>query len=101
MKDPRIGVLNKEGVTWFYAYIGGYDDDCYVESKKLATIERRLAERDAKPGLSREASIAIRAARNFKSWGRYAAWRYCEKRGVSFSLYRLARVLEAAEGAFA
>lgn len=48
-----------------------------------------------------KAEIAIRAARNFKNWGRYATWRFCEKRGVSFSLYRLARVLEAAEGAFA
>lgn len=48
-----------------------------------------------------KAEIAIRAAKNFKAWGRFAAWRYCEKRGVSFSLYRLARVLEAAEGAFA
>ena len=41
------------------------------------------------------ATVAIKAAMNFKNWGRHAAWRYAEKRGVPFALYRLARQLEA------
>lgn len=41
------------------------------------------------------AQIAIRAAQNFRAWGRQAAVRYCETRGVPLGLLRLARQLEA------
>ena len=43
------------------------------------------------------AKIAIRAAKNRRNWGRYAARRFVEKRGVSLRLYRLACQLEAAK----
>ena len=43
------------------------------------------------------AKHAIRAARNRRIWGLYAARRYCERRGVPFALYRLACQLDAAE----
>lgn len=43
------------------------------------------------------AIAALTAAKNFKNWGRIAALRYCEKRGVPMSLLTLARVLEAAK----
>jgi hypothetical protein len=42
-----------------------------------------------------QAHHAVRAAKNVKSWGRFAARRYCERRGVPLGLYRLARQLEA------
>lgn len=41
------------------------------------------------------AQHAIRAAQNIHRWGRYAARRYTERRGVPASLYRLARQLQA------
>lgn len=45
------------------------------------------------------AQIAIRAAKNYRSWGRYAAVTYCRKRGVPIALLTLARVLETARRA--
>lgn len=42
-----------------------------------------------------QAYHAVRAARNVKNWGRYAARQYAMKRNVHPSLYRLARQLEA------
>ena len=39
---------------------------------------------------------AIRAARNVDTWGRFAAYRYCQTRGA-LPYYTLARVLVAAE----
>lgn len=44
---------------------------------------------------SQKAVDAVRAAQNVNRWGRYAARRYAQKRGVPASLYRLARQLEA------
>ncbi len=44
-----------------------------------------------------DAHHAIRAAKNLKSWGRYATIRYLEKKGVPMSLFTLARVLEASK----
>ena len=41
---------------------------------------------------------AIRAAQNWNSWGRYAATRYAQNRGVPLALVRLARQLEATKG---
>lgn len=43
---------------------------------------------------SQKAVDAVRAAQNVNRWGRYAARRYAQKRGVPASLYRLARQLE-------
>lgn len=40
---------------------------------------------------------AIRAAKNWSTWGRFAATAYCIKRGVPLGLLRLARQLEAAK----
>lgn len=45
--------------------------------------------------MSQQALDAIRAARNVKSWGLFAARRYCEKRSVHPRLFQLARQLEA------
>jgi hypothetical protein len=44
--------------------------------------------------------LAIRAAQNHKTWGRQAALRYCQRRGVPLRLYYLARQLEAAGSGF-
>jgi hypothetical protein len=41
------------------------------------------------------AQHAIRAASNWHRWGRYAATRYCQKRGVPLGLLRLARQLQS------
>ena len=41
------------------------------------------------------AIFAVKAAKNYKNWGRFATLRYCEKRGVPMGLLTLARVLEA------
>lgn len=38
---------------------------------------------------------ALRAAKYWRQWGRFAAIQYCRKRGVPLSLLTLARVLEA------
>lgn len=40
---------------------------------------------------------AARAARNWRTWGPFAARRYAERNGVPASLLTLARVLAAAE----
>lgn len=45
-----------------------------------------------------QAKFAIIAARNYKQWGSFAAYRYAVKRGVHPALIRLARQLEAVEG---
>jgi hypothetical protein len=45
-----------------------------------------------------QAKAAIRAARNWTAWGRFAAMRYCEARNVPPSLLTLARQLEAVKG---
>lgn len=41
-----------------------------------------------------EAAHAIRAAHHYKSWGRDAAIRYCQKRGVHIHLLELALQLK-------
>lgn len=43
-----------------------------------------------------QARIAIRAAKNWRAWGRVNAAQYAMKRGVPLALVRLARQLEAA-----
>jgi hypothetical protein len=45
------------------------------------------------------AQHAIRAAQLRPTIGHWAAWRYCQLRGVPFRLYTLARVLEAVKQA--
>lgn len=40
----------------------------------------------------------IKAAKGFKTWGRYAAIQYCKKNKLPLSLVTLARVLENAKG---
>ena len=42
------------------------------------------------------ATIALHAARHCRQWGRVAALRYVQSRGVSLRLYYLARTLHAA-----
>lgn len=44
-----------------------------------------------------QAFHAIRAAKLRQTIGHWAAWRYCQKRGIPTRLYTLARVLEAAQ----
>lgn len=41
---------------------------------------------------------AIRAAKNFRKWGRKNAFAYCRNRGVPFHLLTLARQMEAVSG---
>ena len=47
--------------------------------------------------MSKQASEAIRAAKNAKSWGKFAAYMYAKKRGI-LPLYRLACQLESVKG---
>ena len=47
--------------------------------------------------LSPVATHAARAARNWHTWGAYAARRYAERHGVPSGLLTLARVLANAE----
>lgn len=47
--------------------------------------------------ICQSAKDAIKAARGSKSWGRFAAWRFAEKRNI-LPLYRLACQLEALKG---
>jgi hypothetical protein len=42
---------------------------------------------------------AIRAAKNYGTWGAYATMRYLKLRSVPMGLFTLARVLEAAKRA--
>jgi len=44
-----------------------------------------------------QARIAIHAANNRRTWGRYATVRYCEKRGVPRRLLTLALQLSAVQ----
>lgn len=47
-----------------------------------------------------QAQIALRAAKNYKAWGRVAAYKYMAARlsPADYRLYFLARTLEAAKG---
>ena len=47
--------------------------------------------------LSPIAIAAARAARNWRTWGPYAARRYAERHGVPSGILTLARVLACAE----
>ena len=47
--------------------------------------------------MTNQAKHAIRAARNKHKWGRHAAQRYSQRRGVPAGLYRLACQLEASK----
>jgi len=49
--------------------------------------------------MTEQAQAAIKAAKNLQNWGPFAARRYCEKRGVSARLYRIARQCEMMERA--
>lgn len=42
---------------------------------------------------------AIRAAANWRIWGRFAAVRYCQRHGVPIALLRIARQLQVAHAA--
>lgn len=44
--------------------------------------------------MTQQAYHAIRAAKNYTTWGFYAAHRYAQNNGVHPSLLRLARTLE-------
>lgn len=48
-----------------------------------------------------DAANAIRAARNWRAWGRWTATRFCQKRNVPMGLVTLARVLESAKAVHA
>ena len=45
-----------------------------------------------------QAQFAIHAAQNVRSWGRYAAVKYCQKRGCPVRLLTIALQLEEANG---
>lgn len=45
-----------------------------------------------------QAFLAVNAAAHIKTWGIFAARRYCLKRGVHPRLFQLARQLEAVKG---
>ena len=42
-----------------------------------------------------EAIAAVRAAKNLKNWGPWAAFRYAQKRGASLQMYWTACLFEA------
>ena len=44
--------------------------------------------------ISAQAAMAIRAARNRRTWGRWATAKYLAKRGVPLRLYQIAIALE-------
>ena len=44
--------------------------------------------------ISTQAVMAIRAAKNRRTWGRWATAKYLAKRGVPLRLYQIAVVLE-------
>ena len=46
-----------------------------------------------------EALAAVRAAKNLKNWGPWAAFRYAQKRGVSLRMYWIACLFEARRSA--
>ena len=46
-----------------------------------------------------EALAAVRAAKNLKNWGPWAAFRYAQKRGASLQLYWAACLFEARRSA--
>jgi hypothetical protein len=48
--------------------------------------------------MSEQAKHAIIAAKNYKQWGSFAAYRYAVKKGVHPALIRLARQLQSVEG---
>jgi hypothetical protein len=48
--------------------------------------------------MSEQTQKIIKAAKGFKTWGRWAAMRYCKKNNLPLSLVTLARVLENAKG---
>jgi len=48
--------------------------------------------------MNEHARIAIRAAKHRHVWGRWATFKYVEKRGVPTRLYVLARILEVTKG---
>ena len=49
--------------------------------------------------MTAQAQAAIHAAKNLSFWGRWAARRYAQKRGVSPRLYRIARQCQAIQEA--
>lgn len=48
--------------------------------------------------ISNEVAHAIRAAQKWQQWGRFAATRYLQRRGVDLRLWYLCRRLEAVKG---
>jgi len=48
--------------------------------------------------MSEQTANTIKAAKGWKTWGRYAAERFSVRHGLDLRLVRLARQLEAAKG---
>jgi len=48
--------------------------------------------------MSETTILAIKAAKGWKTWGRFAAERFAVKHGVDLRLVRLARQLDAVKG---
>jgi len=48
--------------------------------------------------MSEQTSLIIKAAKGWKTWGRYPAAKFAAKHGIDFRLIRLARQLEATKG---
>ena len=45
-----------------------------------------------------QAAATVRGVKNRKCWGRYAAWRYAEIRGASYSMYYICLSFEIRRG---
>ncbi len=48
--------------------------------------------------MSEQTKLIVKAAKGWKSWGRYAAEKFAIRHGVDLRLVRLARQLEAMKG---
>lgn len=48
--------------------------------------------------MSEQTKLTIKAAKGWKTWGRFAAERFAVKHGIDLRLVRLARQLEAMKG---
>ena len=72
----------------------------FAESNPLSLeIETMTTQSTINGSLHPIAKAAATAARNWKTWGAFAARRYAERRGVSSHILTLARVLACAEAA--
>ena len=60
----------------------------------MTTMTARMNKQGTEMTITTISAMAIRAAKNRRSWGRDATMRYLAKRGVPVRLYQIALALE-------